>query len=49
VRRREFDQLRRLRQRGAAGGQPDTDAAGRLSFFQSSQPSRAEFRFKLIW
>ncbi len=44
VRRREFDQLRKLRQRGAVAGQPDGDAAGRLSFFQSSQPSRADDR-----
>ena len=44
VRRREFDQLRKLRQRGAVIGPVDLDAAGRPSFFQSSQPSRADDR-----
>ncbi|KQP14126.1 STAS domain-containing protein [Pseudorhodoferax sp. Leaf267] len=39
VRRREFDQLRKLRQRNALGAAGDLDAAGRVSFFQSSLPS----------
>ncbi len=45
VRRREFDQLRKLRQREAlAGPAGDTDAAGRPSFFQSSLPSKPDDR-----
>ena len=39
VRRREFDQLRKLRQRSALGMGGTLDAAGRPSFFQSSLPS----------
>ena len=39
VRRREFDQLRKLRQREVLQGQRVEDAAGRPSFFQSSMAS----------
>ena len=39
VRRREFDQLRKLRQRNALGMGGTLDAAGRPSFFHSSLPS----------
>src|SRR3990167_2286642 len=42
VRRREFDQLRKLRQRDALQGQRVEDAAGRPSFFQSSMASPDE-------
>ncbi|MDB5847451.1 MAG: hypothetical protein JWP29_1203 [Rhodoferax sp.] len=45
VRRREFDQLRKLRQREALTGvAPGADDAGRPSFFQSSLPSKSEDR-----
>ena len=45
VRRREFDQLRKLRQREALnGGHAGTDDLGRPSFFQSSLPSKSEDR-----
>jgi hypothetical protein len=45
VRRREFDQLRKLRQREALTGvSPGSDDAGRPSFFQSSLPSKSEDR-----
>jgi len=45
VRRREFDQLRKLRQREAlSGANPETDDLGRPSFFQSSLPSKSEDR-----
>ncbi|MDY0106184.1 MAG: hypothetical protein RBS27_05895, partial [Giesbergeria sp.] len=39
VRRREFDQLRKLRQRDALSGQRTEDPAARPSFFQSSLTS----------
>lgn len=39
VRKREFDQLRKLRQREALQGQRAEDAVGRPSFFQSSMAS----------
>ena len=39
VRRREFDQLRKLRQRDALTGQRVEDPAARPSFFQSSLTS----------
>lgn len=42
VRRREFDQLRKLRQRDALAGQRVEDPAGRPSFFQSSLTSPDE-------
>ncbi len=42
VRRREFDQLRKLRQREVLQGQRVEDAAGRPSFFQSSMASPDE-------
>lgn len=42
VRRREFDQLRKLRQREVLQGQRVEDAAGRPSFFQSSMTSPDE-------
>eukprot|EP01037_Dinobryon_pediforme_P006856 gene6856-6932_t len=42
VRRREFDQLRKLRQREVLHGQRVEDAAGRPSFFQSSMASPDE-------
>ena len=42
VRRREFDQLRKLRQREVLQGQRVEDAAGRPSFFQSSMASPVE-------
>src|SRR3989344_1580135 len=42
VRRREFDQLRKLRQREVLQGQRVEDAAGRPSFFQSSMASPLE-------
>ena len=42
VRRREFDQLRKLRQREVLHGQPEDDPAGRPSFFQSSMTSPDE-------
>ena len=42
VRRREFDQLRKLRQREVLHGQRVDDAAGRPSFFQSSMASADE-------
>jgi hypothetical protein len=42
VRRREFDQLRKLRKREALG--PAVDAQGRPSFFQSSLASRPDDR-----
>ena len=42
VRRREFDQLRKLRQRDALSGQRTEDPAGRPSFFQSSLTSPGE-------
>jgi len=45
VRRREFDQLRKLRQREALTGvSPGSDDGGRPSFFQSSLPSKSEDR-----
>src|SRR3954470_15441594 len=44
VRRREFDQLRKLRQREALTGTANPDAAGRPSFFQSSMPSKPDDR-----
>ncbi len=50
VRRREFDQLRKLRQRDALSGQRTADPAARPSFFQSSLTSpgeRAETRKKI--
>jgi hypothetical protein len=42
VRRREFDQLRKLRQRDALSGQRTADPAARPSFFQSSLTSPGE-------
>ena len=42
VRRREFDQLRKLRQREVLQGQRAEDPAGRPSFFQSSMASPGE-------
>jgi len=42
VRRREFDQLRKLRQRDALSGQRTEDPAARPSFFQSSLTSPDE-------
>ncbi len=42
VRRREFDQLRKLRQREVLQGHRVEDAAGRPSFFQSSMASPDE-------
>ena len=42
VRRREFDQLRKLRQRDALSGQRTEDSAARPSFFQSSLTSPDE-------
>ena len=42
VRRREFDQLRKLRQREVLHGQRVEDAAGRPSFFQNSMASPDE-------
>ncbi len=42
VRRREFDQLRKLRQRDALSGQRTADLAARPSFFQSSLTSPGE-------
>ena len=42
VRRREFDQLRKLRQREVLQGQQEEDPAGRPSFFQSSMTSPDE-------
>ena len=42
VRRREFDQLRKLRQREALQGHGAEDAVGRPSFFQSSMASPDE-------
>ena len=42
VRRREFDQLRKMRQREVLQGQRVEDAAGRPSFFQSSMASPDE-------
>lgn len=42
VRRREFDQLRKLRQRDALAGQRVEDPAARPSFFQSSMTSPDE-------
>ncbi len=45
VRRREFDQLRKLRQRDALNGaHPGSDELGRPSFFQSSMPSKTDDR-----
>jgi ABC-type transporter Mla MlaB component len=44
VRKREFDMLRKLRRREAAGGGGVSDAAARPSFFQSSLPSRPDDR-----
>lgn len=44
VRRREFDQLRKLRQRNALGMGGTLDAAGPPSFFQSSLPSEPDDR-----
>lgn len=38
VRKREFDQLRKLRQRGAHGGQPQSLSSEAESFFDDSQP-----------
>jgi ABC-type transporter Mla MlaB component len=43
VRKREFDMLRKIRQREAMGGGP-IDASARPSFFQSSMPSRPDDR-----
>ena len=42
VRRREFDQLRKLRQREVLQGQRAEDPTGRPSFFQSSMASPDE-------
>ncbi|MGL6204331.1 MAG: STAS domain-containing protein [Giesbergeria sp.] len=42
VRRREFDQLRKLRQRDALSGQRTADPTARPSFFQSSLTSPGE-------
>ena len=42
VRKREFDQLRKLRQRDALVGQRVEDPVGRASFFQSSLTSPAD-------
>ena len=42
VRKREFDQLRKLRSRDPSGGNPDL--AGRPSYFQSSLPSNSDER-----
>ena len=42
VRRREFDQLRKLRQREALQGQATEEVTGRPSFFQSSMASPDE-------
>ena len=42
VRKREFDQLRKLRSRDPSGGNPDL--AGRPSYFQSSLPSNPDER-----
>jgi anti-anti-sigma regulatory factor len=42
VRKREFDQLRKLRSRDPSGGNPDL--AGRPSYFQSSLPSNSDDR-----
>ena len=47
VRRREFDQLRKLRQSEVLQGQRVEDAAGRPSFFQSSMASPDERAVKL--
>jgi hypothetical protein len=44
VRRREFDQLRKLRLRGPATGLPGADAADPVSFFNTSQPSKDDDR-----
>ena len=44
VRRREFDQLRKLRLRGPLAGPLDADGAARVSFFNTSQPSKDDDR-----
>ena len=41
VRKREFDQLRKLRQREAQGGRRLDDALARASFFSTSMTSRS--------
>ena len=46
VRRREFDQLRKLRSHDPSGGNPDL--AGRPSYFQSSLPSNPDERAMTI-
>ncbi len=46
VRRREFDQLRKLRSRDPSAGNPDL--AGRPSYFQSSLPSNPDERAMTI-
>jgi ABC-type transporter Mla MlaB component len=44
VRKREFDMLRKLRNREAVGAGGATDSVARPSFFQSSMPSRPDDR-----
>ncbi len=46
VRKREFDMLRKIRQREALGG--SADASARPSFFQSSMPSKPDDRAQTL-